>query len=64
LWLELIASGSTEMLPTVCSFGTDSTLLSVIEEHLIALQKKFKKYFGSSVKNVDWVHDPFGAVRT
>jgi hypothetical protein len=31
LWVELIASSSTEMFPTVCSFGVTKTLLSVIE---------------------------------
>jgi hypothetical protein len=61
LWLELIASGSAEMFQTICSFGADKTLLSVIEEHL-NFQKKFKVYFGSSVKDLDWVCDVFGAV--
>jgi hypothetical protein len=40
LWLEIIASGSTEMSPTVCSFCAEKTLLSVIEEHLNAIRKK------------------------
>jgi hypothetical protein len=63
LWLEFIASGSTEIFPTICSFGADETLLSAIQEHLNTLQKKFKECFGSSVEDLDWVHDLFGAVR-
>jgi hypothetical protein len=42
LWPELTASGSSEMFPIVCSFGEDKALLSVIEEHLNPVQKKFK----------------------
>jgi hypothetical protein len=64
LWLALFASGSTEMLPTVCSFGADKALLSVVEEHINARQKRFKEYFGSSVEDLEWVRDPFGAVET
>jgi hypothetical protein len=35
----------------------------VIEKHLNAPQNKSKEYFGSSVEDLDWVCDPFGAVR-
>jgi urate oxidase len=64
LWLELIASGLTETFPTVCSLVADNTLLSATEERLNALQKKFKKYFVSTVEDLDWVRDPFGAAGT
>jgi hypothetical protein len=42
LWLKLAASGSTEMFPTLFSFGADKTLRSAIEEHLIAFKKSLK----------------------
>jgi hypothetical protein len=44
LWLELTASGSTEIFPTVCSFGADKFLFSVVEAHINTLQKKIKEH--------------------
>jgi hypothetical protein len=51
-WLDHIASGSTDMFPTVCLFSTDNALLSVIDDHLNSLQKKFKEYFIEVVSKI------------
>jgi hypothetical protein len=43
-------------------------LYSVTEEHSNVLQKNiqtfFRRSFGCSVEDLDWVRDPFGAVGT
>jgi hypothetical protein len=63
LCLQHIASGSTEMFPTVCSLAAGIKLISVIE-HVNALQGKFSDYFEKSVEDFNWVHVPFGVLAT
>lgn len=60
LWIQTIENGSCEMFPTVWPLADDNkVLMDLIKEHLVLLQQNFKKYFGESVEDFDWVRDPF-----
>ncbi|XP_067142494.1 protein FAM200A-like [Centruroides vittatus] len=63
LWIQRIENGSFEMFSTVWSLASgNKMMMDLIKEHLQILQQRFKKYFGESVKDIDWVRNPFVAI--
>ncbi|XP_023226698.1 zinc finger BED domain-containing protein 5-like [Centruroides sculpturatus] len=63
LWIQRIENGSFVMFSTVWSLASgNKVMMDLIKEHLQILQQRFKKYFGDSVEDIDWVRNPFVAI--
>ncbi|XP_023240180.1 protein FAM200A-like [Centruroides sculpturatus] len=63
LWIQRIENGSFEMFLTVWSLAScNKVMMDLTKQHLQILQQRFKKYFGDSVEDIDWVRNPFVAI--